>query len=91
MHIWELAKKITTEKELQKFGRNILQLPEYEITSVMHSKKYALAAREILELWRKNQVNPEEAYNSLTAALGNAGWSQLAEQLRSWAEGGKDV
>ena len=83
---------ITSEEQLQSLGTCILELPEYEVRSVRHSKKYALAGREILELWRKNQPTPEEAYNNLTAALNSAGWSQLANDLTKWApEGEKDL
>ena len=82
---------ISNEEELQSLGTRILELPEYEIRSVVHSKKYALAAREILELWRKDQPTPEDAYNNLNAALNSAGWSQLAEDLKRWTpEGEKD-
>ena len=58
---------------------------------MMHSKKYALAAREILELWRKDQPIAEYAYNYLYNALRKNSWEQLAEQLRLWAQGGKDT
>ena len=89
LHIWDLAKKITREEQLQHIGRNILQLPDYEVRSVMHNKKYAIASREILELWSKNQNTKEEAYGNLYTALCNNGWSQKAELLRQWAQGGK--
>ena len=84
-NIWDLAKKITSEEELQNFGKEILKLPNYEVRSVMHSKKYALAAREILELWRKDQPIAEYAYSYLYNALRKNSWEQLAEQLRLWA------
>ena len=80
---------ISNEEELQSLGTRILELPEYEVRSVMHSKKCALAAREILELWRKDQPTPEDAYNNLTAALGSAGWSQVAEDLSKWEPTGE--
>ena len=80
---------ITSEEDLQSLGRDILEFPEYEVRSVMHSKKYALAARDILELWRKDQPTPEDAYNNLTAALSSAGWSQLAEDLSKWEPTGE--
>ena len=85
----DLAKRITNEEELQRLGRDVLGLPNYEVRSVMHNKKYALAAREILEEWRKNQNTRKEAYDNLHTALCNNGWNQLAEQLRQWAQGGK--
>ena len=80
---------ISNEEDLQSLGTRILELPEYEVRSVMHSKKYTLAAREILELWRKDQPTPEDAYNNLTAALSSAGWSQLAEDLSKWEPTGE--
>lgn len=91
-HVWDCAKLITSEEQLQSLGTRILELPEYEVRSLMHSKKYTLEAREILERWRKGQPTPQDVYNNLTAALNSAGWSQLANDLAKWApEGEKDL
>ena len=57
----------------------------------MYSKKYALAARETLELWRKGLDTSENVYSSLYNALWENDWEQLAEQLRLWAQEGKDI
>ena len=80
---------ISNEENLKRLGRDVLVLPDYEVRSVMHNKKYALAAREILELWRKNQPTTQDACNKLITALKSAGWGQLTEDLREWVQAGE--
>ena len=91
VHIWDLAKRITSEEELEHLGRDVLQLPDYEFRSVMYNKKYALAAREILDLWRRNQYTAEDAYQNIYTKLRKHGWSQLAEELKLWTPGGNGL
>ena len=87
-HLWELAQRITSEKELLDLGLNVLHLPEYKIKSSLHNKKdIELAAHEALSTWRKDQISSEEAYKNLHTALCDQGWRQLAGELKSWVEG----
>ena len=86
--MWELAQRITSEKELLDLGLNILHLPEYKIKSSLHNNKdIELAAHEALSNWRKNQCSSEEAYKNLHTALCDHGWRQRAEELKCWVEG----
>ena len=57
-HVWELAKRITSEKKLRDLGLNILRLPRYLIDSALNNNKtIELAAYETLETWREKQEN----------------------------------
>ena len=80
---------ISNEENLKRFGKDVRRLPDHKVKSVMHNKKYALAAREILELWKKNQPTTQDACNNLITALKSAGLGQLAEDLREWAQAGE--
>ena len=88
-HIWDLAQRVTNEEEFLRLGRGVLQLPDHEVRSALTEYKHALAARQLLEHWAKNQYSPEEAYNSLYRALSNYGWRQLAGVLSQWDYEGK--
>ena len=90
-YIWDLAQRVTNEEEFLRLGRDVLQLPDHEVRSALSECKHALAAREVLEYWAKNQYSPEEAYNSLYKALLNYGWRQLAGVLSQWDYEGKKV
>ena len=91
VHIWDLARRVTSEEELLNLGRDVLQLPEYVIRSALSENRYANTAVNVLEIWRKNQGTLEKAYRSLYNALLDNGWREIAQELRQSDQEGKHI
>ena len=90
-HIWDLAQRVTSEEEFLSLGRDVLELPDYEIRLALSGNEHALEARKALDLWTKKQSTPEKAYSSLHSALWNNNWRQLARELEQWGQEGKEM
>ena len=87
-HVWMLAERITSKQDLLDLGLKVLHLPGFTIDSSLYNQRdIELAANAALDLWRKNQRTPEEAYENLHQALLDNEWRNLAEELRFWVEG----
>ena len=89
-NIARFSEYITSEQELHNIGTGALKLRKTIIDNALHDKKDSIqgAAREVLYSWRNMQT--ENAYPSLHAALRKRKMNQLAEILRKLVEEDED-
>ena len=92
-HILALSTRITNLQELMNLGINGLNLPRHIIQSAVYNSKDSIhdATIDVLSSWVKQQANMSEAYVNILASLEKCKMTQLATQLREWAEGTADT
>ena len=88
LYLLELSRRIPTPHDYWNLGVKVLNLPDYEISSVWtkHRPEANLAAHELLKIWCKKQTNRTEAFHTLHAALRRGQMYKLAAELKQWAE-----
>ena len=70
---------------LTEFGTEILGLPEYVIkASQFKCNTLPEAADEVLRIWFEQQVNRQEAFHSINAALKRCRQTKLKHLLGAW-------
>ena len=87
-HILDLSKRITCPDDYLDLGIKVLRLPDHQVDSVWtkHRPDVNLAARELLQIWKKKQTNPREAFNNLCTALQQCEMNQLVAELTQWVK-----
>ena len=88
--ILELSRRITDAEELWSLGVKVLGLPEHEIRSAQtkYHPDINQTAHHLLTTWLRQQVDRQEAYTALLAALRRCeGMQNLAGRLKQWVEG----
>ena len=90
-HIARLSEYITSEQELHDIGTGALKLRKTIIDNAVYEQRPSIqgAAREVLYSWRNMQT--ENAYANLLAALKKRKMNQLAEHLRNIVEGTEEA
>ena len=83
--------RITNEQELRDLGTVGLKLEKYIIDNAICDNNTTIrgAAREVLDRWKNMQT--ENVYGNLAAALRKCKMNQLAEYLRKLVEGTDEV
>ncbi len=86
-HILELAGNITDKNDLHKLGVRVLGLKLKQVNSV-HTDCGGIndAASKILQIWRRKQNSPQEAFMQLCVNLRQIGWGQIAQELEHLQE-----
>ena len=87
-HILDLSKRISCPDDYLDLGIKALRLPDHQVDSVWtkHRPDVNLAARELLQIWKKKQRNPGEAFNNLCTSLQQCEMNQRVAELTQWVK-----
>ncbi len=86
-HLLELSGNITDVNDLHKLGVKVLGLKLKQVNSVhTDSRSINSAASKLLEIWRRKQKSPHEAFILLCSKLRQVGWNQMAYELEHLGE-----